>query len=60
MEDEKFDDVSLSCVECQQPFVLTAGEQSYFKLKNLNNPRRCKACRQARRQAREGQDQQRG
>ena len=42
----EFTDRTLTCVECGQEFLFSAGEQKFFALKNLvNDPRRCKNCK---------------
>lgn len=47
-----YQDRTLVCVECQQEFVFTAGEQLFFHDKNFKNePRRCKACKAKQRSA---------
>lgn len=45
---EEFKDITTTCIDCGKDFVFTAGEQSYFKAKNLRQPKRCFACRQRR------------
>ncbi len=40
----------LRCYDCGQSFVFTAGEQAYFKSKGLSEPKRCKPCRELRKQ----------
>ncbi len=41
-----FQDKTLTCVDCGQPFVFTAGEQEFFAQKGFQNaPKRCKACK---------------
>jgi hypothetical protein len=32
-------------VDCKQTFVFAAGEQTFFKSKEMNDPKRCKPCR---------------
>lgn len=45
-----FSDTQLTCRDCSQPFVWTAGEQEFYQQRGLTNaPVRCKSCRQARR-----------
>lgn len=40
------EDETLSCVDCAQPFVFTAGEQDFYNSKGfVDRPKRCKACR---------------
>ena len=44
-----FTDRTLTCRDCGQEFVWTAGEQEFYHARGLTNePRRCPACRQAR------------
>jgi len=41
-----FQDKTLTCVDCGQPFVFTAGEQEFYAQKGFQNaPKRCKAAR---------------
>ena len=43
-------DKALQCVTCGATFVFSAGEQQFHATKGFTNePRRCQACRQARR-----------
>jgi CxxC-x17-CxxC domain-containing protein len=43
-----FQDRSINCVDCTEPFIWTAGEQVFFHDKGLQNePKRCKPCKQA-------------
>ncbi|HEV8636036.1 MAG TPA: zinc-ribbon domain containing protein [Chloroflexota bacterium] len=45
-----FQDKTLTCRDCGQEFVFTAGEQEYFQTRGLTNePGRCPDCRRARR-----------
>jgi len=44
----EFDDVSILCIDCAQEFIWTAGEQIFFRDKQLQNPpKRCKDCKKA-------------
>ena len=48
-----FVDRTLTCRDCREPFVFTAGEQTFFASKGLvNDPSRCPTCRAAARHAR--------
>ena len=47
VEDEKMDK-KIICKDCGKEFVLTVGEQEWYKDKGFNDPVRCKECRQAR------------
>lgn len=45
----EFEDRTLICRECGQPFLWTAGEQQFYHEKGLINvPARCPTCRAAR------------
>ena len=47
-----YEDKTLVCKECGNEFVFTAGEQEFYAEKGFTNePQRCKACRQARKNA---------
>ena len=55
-----YQDKTLVCKDCGQEFVFTAGEQAFYAEKGFQNePTRCKACRIARKNARQGADGQR-
>jgi len=57
---EAYTDKELQCVDCQAAFTFTAGEQEHFaKLGFSNEPKRCKPCREAKKQ-RGGGDRQGG
>ena len=47
-----YEDRTLVCNECGQEFVFTAGEQEFYAEKGFaNDPKKCKACRDARKMA---------
>lgn len=49
VEEEVFEDIALTCRECKNEFVFSAGEQKFYKEKGFQNqPKLCKACRAAR------------
>ena len=44
-----YQDRTLTCVDCSQPFIWTEGEQEFYAQRGLTNePRRCPDCRRAR------------
>ena len=46
--ESEFHDTTINCIDCSRDFIWTAGEQSFFRDKNLKNtPKRCKDCKQA-------------
>jgi CxxC-x17-CxxC domain-containing protein len=45
---DDFDDISIPCIDCSHEFIWTAGEQLFFRDKQLlNPPKRCKECKKA-------------
>lgn len=56
----EFDDVPIKCVDCSQMFDWTAGEQAFYKAKQLENPpKRCKPCKVAKNRRLEAIEQSR-
>jgi CxxC-x17-CxxC domain-containing protein len=48
-----FQDRTLTCRDCGEPFLFSSGEQAFFASKGLtNDPQRCTTCRAAAKQAR--------
>lgn len=48
---DHYEDKVLTCQDCGRDFIFTSGEQGFFNSKRppLAEPKRCKACRDARR-----------
>ena len=47
-----YEDKTLVCKECGSEFVFTSGEQEFYAERGFQNePQRCKACRDARKNA---------
>src|SRR5258706_211154 len=43
------EDKSITCVDCGEEFLFTAGEQAFYRERGLTNePTRCKSCREKR------------
>lgn len=42
-------DQEIICTDCSTAFIFTEGEAAFYASKNLSAPRRCKACRDAKR-----------
>jgi hypothetical protein len=40
-----YDDLCLTCVQCDSPFNFPATEQDFFVKRNLAPPKRCRKCR---------------
>lgn len=52
-----YQDKTLSCRDCQRPFLFSAGEQEFFAGKGLTNePRRCPNCRVSLKMQKAGKD----
>jgi CxxC-x17-CxxC domain-containing protein len=48
-----YEDKTITCADCGQPFTFTASEQAFYAEKGFSDsPKRCKTCRQARKQQR--------
>ena len=46
--ESEYQDRPIRCVDCNENFIWTAGEQVFFHDKGLKNePKRCKPCKQA-------------
>jgi CxxC-x17-CxxC domain-containing protein len=49
------EDKSITCVDCGEEFLFTAGEQQFYRERGLTNePTRCKNCREKRKAGRPG------
>jgi hypothetical protein len=48
----EYQDCDLTCVDCGQVFLLTAGERVFYIKRGLVEPKRCPICRRTRRQQR--------
>ena len=55
-------DKVLVCVDCGSDFTFTVRDQEFFAKQNppFNDPKRCKPCRDVKKQSKMRQDQQRG
>lgn len=51
IDELRFQDKVIVCVECGNAFVFNEGEQKYFLSKGLSIPKRCPRCRLARKMA---------
>ena len=52
----EFNDQQLTCADCNRDFTWTASEQEFFHEKGFTNPpKRCKECRQAKKEQRGGE-----
>jgi hypothetical protein len=45
-------DLLVACRDCNADFVITSGQRKWFIERDLSVPKRCPACRMARRQER--------
>lgn len=46
--ESKYQDIELTCIDCELSFIFTAGEQRFYSSKGLSMPKRCQPCRKAR------------
>ena len=49
-------DQDITCRDCGATFTFTEGEQEFYASKDLSAPQRCKACRDARKDARRNRE----
>lgn len=49
MNKSTFSDVFLTCCDCEEAFLFSAGEQAFYHSKALSVPHRCPNCRSRRR-----------
>lgn len=50
-----YENKTLVCKDCGEEFIFTAGEQEFYASRGFQNePQRCKACRDARKNAAKG------
>ncbi len=45
---EELTDITIKCVDCEEDFTFSNGEQAYFQSKSLSQPKRCLPCRKKR------------
>ena len=58
---DTFNDKNLNCADCGQEFVFSKNEQAFYAERGFTNePKRCKNCRDKRKNAREGNGGGRG
>lgn len=43
-------DITLTCIQCQEPFTFTEGEQQFYESKGFQQPKRCLKCRRLKKQ----------
>ena len=47
-ETDEFEDRPIDCIDCDEEFIWSSGEQLFFRDKGLKNPpKRCKPCKKA-------------
>ena len=47
-------DIQLTCSDCGQDFTFTADDQAFFRDRGYSSPKRCKPCRQAKKNEQQG------
>ncbi len=56
---EELKDKTITCLDCGNEFVFTVNDQQFYKEKGfINEPKRCKACREKRKQERANRENQ--
>jgi len=46
-------DKTITCMDCGEDFVFTAGEQDFYQKKKFSDPKRCAHCRRIKRERRD-------
>lgn len=49
-----YQDKELTCADCRGAFLWSAKDQEFFAEKGFSEPKRCKDCRQAKKEQRDG------
>jgi len=47
-------DIQLTCSDCGQDFTFTAADQAFFQERGYSTPKRCRNCRQAKKNSDQG------
>ncbi|MFL6335293.1 MAG: zinc-ribbon domain-containing protein [Pyrinomonadaceae bacterium] len=50
-----YQDKELTCADCRGKFLWSAKDQEFFAEKGFSEPKRCKDCRQAKKEQRGGE-----
>ena len=43
-------DVKIKCIDCKEGFTFSEKDQKFYEEKGFNPPKRCKSCRNARKE----------
>ena len=52
--EQSMPDKTITCVECGAEFTFSEQEQEFYKQRDFQEPKRCKACRDRRKRERKG------
>lgn len=56
MAEAEYKDKTIKCVDCGTEFIFTARDQAFYAEKGFTNePKRCKPCREAKKQEKRNQ-----
>lgn len=50
------DDKIVKCIDCQIDFIITLGEQQFYKEKGFQQPKRCQDCRNKKKEQNNGRN----
>jgi len=45
--DYQNNDKNIKCIDCEKEFIFSESEQDFFQRRELDDPKRCKECRKA-------------
>lgn len=54
----EYENKMLKCIDCGKEFAFTGEEQEFFASKKFVEPKRCKPCRQIKKQKKRGYDRE--
>lgn len=49
----KYEEIKRTCVDCGNEFMISPGEQGFLETRGLNLPKRCRSCREKKKQERQ-------
>lgn len=46
----KYDEIKRKCVDCGKEFIISSSQQSFYRVREWELPKRCKECREKKKQ----------
>jgi len=51
------EDREIECADCKDMFIFSGGEQEFYKKRGFQDPKRCKDCRQLRKEKKRDEEE---